>query len=329
MRTSSATSTLADDFGRTARGDDRALQRLRRRGKDLDFRRGERPVELLFNGDGREEPGRANPTMYPISDSGPYYAALLTGGKLDTKGGPVTNPDGQVLDDRAADPRPLRRRQLRRLGSRPRLLGGRRDARADPRLRLSRGQRRRRRAGQGPRARGRRVIREETQNGTDEPDDDRRAAKVGRDRVSEGVRQRRRDLDRREHPRPLRRRRAGLLPEMGPRQRQGADRQDVRRRRRHAESRSSTTTRTSTGSSRGSDTLVSEGTSHGEHQDGPWRAGVPEWGAGRWCDVFEIRDWKIQRCFIYLDPDYAGRTPTATPGSRSVPPPSSSHHGPP
>ena len=27
--------------------------------------------------------------------------------------------------------------------------------------------------------------------------------------------------------------------------------------------------------------------------------------AGRWCDVFEIRDWKIQRLFIYLDPDYA------------------------
>jgi hypothetical protein len=26
----------------------------------------------------------------------------------------------------------------------------------------------------------------------------------------------------------------------------------------------------------------------------------------RWCDVFEIRDWKIQRCVIYLDPDYAG-----------------------
>ena len=38
-----------------------------------------------------------------------------------------------------------------------------------------------------------------------------------------------------------------------------------------------------------------------------WRAGAPEHGAGRWCDVFEIRDWKIQRCFIYLDPDYAGK----------------------
>jgi hypothetical protein len=57
----------------------------------------------------------------------------------------------------------------------------------------------------------------------------------------------------------------------------------------------------------GSDLVVVEGTSHGEHAAGPWRAGVPEWAAGRWCDVFEIRDWKIQRCFIYLDPDYAGQ----------------------
>jgi hypothetical protein len=57
----------------------------------------------------------------------------------------------------------------------------------------------------------------------------------------------------------------------------------------------------------GSDVLVCEGTSHGEHQDGPWRSGVPDWGAGRWCDVFEIRDFLIQRVFIYLDPDYAGK----------------------
>jgi hypothetical protein len=56
-----------------------------------------------------------------------------------------------------------------------------------------------------------------------------------------------------------------------------------------------------------SDTIVAEGTSSGEHRDGPWRAGVPKWGGGRWCDVFEIRDWQIQRVFIYLDPDYAGR----------------------
>jgi hypothetical protein len=48
------------------------------------------------------------------------------------------------------------------------------------------------------------------------------------------------------------------------------------------------------------DTLACEGTSDGEHRDGPWRG-------SRWCDVFEIRDGLIRRCFIYLDPDYAGR----------------------
>ena len=54
----------------------------------------------------------------------------------------------------------------------------------------------------------------------------------------------------------------------------------------------------------GTDTFAVEGTSAGAHLDGSWRAGVSH--AGRWCDVFEIRDFLIQRCFIYLDPDYAG-----------------------
>lgn len=57
----------------------------------------------------------------------------------------------------------------------------------------------------------------------------------------------------------------------------------------------------------GTDLLVAEGTSHGEHVDGSWQAGSPEWGAGRWCDVFEIRNGKIHRLFIYLDPDYANK----------------------
>jgi len=69
-------------------------------GKDLDFKRGDRVVELLFNGDVKEEPGRANPTMWPISDSGPYYAALVVPGTLDTKGGPKTDTHGRVLDAR-------------------------------------------------------------------------------------------------------------------------------------------------------------------------------------------------------------------------------------
>ncbi|MDO6851674.1 nuclear transport factor 2 family protein [Priestia megaterium] len=53
------------------------------------------------------------------------------------------------------------------------------------------------------------------------------------------------------------------------------------------------------------DMVVVEGTSSGVTANGTeWRAGVTH--AGRFCDVFEIRDFKIQRLFIYLDPDYAG-----------------------
>ncbi len=53
------------------------------------------------------------------------------------------------------------------------------------------------------------------------------------------------------------------------------------------------------------DQVVVEGTSSGMTADNTeWRAGVTH--AGRWCDVFEIRDFQIQRLFIYLDPDYAG-----------------------
>jgi hypothetical protein len=69
----------------------------------------------------------------------------------------------------------------------------------------------------------------------------------------------------------------------------------------------------------GTDTFAVEGTSAGVHQEGPWRAGVNH--AGRWCDVFEIRDFLIQRCFIYLDPDYAGldtaRYPWLSAGGRN------------
>jgi predicted oxidoreductase len=36
--------------------------------------------------------------MYPFDSEGPYYAALLTGGNLDTKGGPATDAKARVLD---------------------------------------------------------------------------------------------------------------------------------------------------------------------------------------------------------------------------------------
>ncbi|KAA9005563.1 nuclear transport factor 2 family protein [Histidinibacterium aquaticum] len=57
----------------------------------------------------------------------------------------------------------------------------------------------------------------------------------------------------------------------------------------------------------GTDRFAVEGTSEGSHRDGPWMAGEPDYGAGRFCDCFEVRDGKIARLFIYLDPDYAGQ----------------------
>jgi hypothetical protein len=88
---------LAHDFAPNLKATIARFNDFARAGKDLDFHRGERQVEQLFNGATADPPG-PNPTMYPISDTGPYYAALMTGGNLDTKGGPMTNRHGQVLD---------------------------------------------------------------------------------------------------------------------------------------------------------------------------------------------------------------------------------------
>jgi 3-oxosteroid 1-dehydrogenase len=90
---------LAEDFAEQLRASIARFNQLAATGVDADFGRGERAVQQLFNGDVRDEPGRTNPTMWPISESGPYYAALVTGGTLDTKGGPKTTVDGQVVDD--------------------------------------------------------------------------------------------------------------------------------------------------------------------------------------------------------------------------------------
>ena len=42
--------------------------------------------------------GLKNPTMAPISSTGPYHCILVCGGTLDTKGGPKINARAQVID---------------------------------------------------------------------------------------------------------------------------------------------------------------------------------------------------------------------------------------
>jgi ketosteroid isomerase-like protein len=45
--------------------------------------------------------------------------------------------------------------------------------------------------------------------------------------------------------------------------------------------------------------VVAEGTSEGVLKTGE------KWTKSRWCDIFEIRNGKVQRLYIYLDPEYA------------------------
>jgi len=63
-------------------------------GVDADFGRGEAPVAQAWAGPIRRG---VNPTMYPLSPTGPYYAVLLGAGTLDSSGGPKTDASGAVL----------------------------------------------------------------------------------------------------------------------------------------------------------------------------------------------------------------------------------------
>ena len=67
-------------------------------GADLDFHRGEAPIEKANFGARRPGNDKPNMMMYPIRGAGPYYAVMAAGGTLDTKGGPKINGNAQVLD---------------------------------------------------------------------------------------------------------------------------------------------------------------------------------------------------------------------------------------
>jgi len=66
-------------------------------GIDEEFGRGSSSIELFRNGPARPGNDR-NPSMFPLSDKGPYYALILAPGTLDTKGGPAIDTHGRVLD---------------------------------------------------------------------------------------------------------------------------------------------------------------------------------------------------------------------------------------
>lgn len=77
------------------------------KGVDPEFARGETPSQVAFHLYGRKPVDNPYPnmTMHPIADKGPYYAAVLGAGTLDTKGGPIINEKAQV-EDAAGNPIP-------------------------------------------------------------------------------------------------------------------------------------------------------------------------------------------------------------------------------
>ena len=70
---------------------------LAKTGKDTDFGRGDNPIEHTFNGEAKPDNDTGNATMYPMATEGPYYATIVVAGALDTKGGPRTTTNGQIL----------------------------------------------------------------------------------------------------------------------------------------------------------------------------------------------------------------------------------------
>jgi succinate dehydrogenase/fumarate reductase flavoprotein subunit len=67
-----------------------------RNGKDEDFDRGDAPIDRFFHGEAKDNPF-PNPTMHPLSETGPYYATILAPSAIETKGGPRANASGQIL----------------------------------------------------------------------------------------------------------------------------------------------------------------------------------------------------------------------------------------
>jgi 3-oxosteroid 1-dehydrogenase len=69
-----------------------------RSGTDEDFHRGETTIELFMHGERADGNDLPNPTLHPLADTGPYYAAILAPGSIETKGGPKVSPRMQMLD---------------------------------------------------------------------------------------------------------------------------------------------------------------------------------------------------------------------------------------
>ena len=87
--------TLAPEFDANLEATLARFNAMAAEGKDLDFTRGETPIEKAWAQAPRE--GAITGAMHPFARSGPYHCIVLGPAALDTKGGPVTDERAQVL----------------------------------------------------------------------------------------------------------------------------------------------------------------------------------------------------------------------------------------
>lgn len=96
---------LADDFAENLVAEVEKFNGYAAAGVDEDFQRGDFGYDVLVpwgplastaNLDPYPSDDQPNSAMYPLSDEGPYYAFIMTAAAVDTSGGPVINPDGQI-----------------------------------------------------------------------------------------------------------------------------------------------------------------------------------------------------------------------------------------
>jgi hypothetical protein len=96
---------LAPGFASNLKRTVARFNELARSGVDTDFQRGQTRHEAAFHGPRRAGNDLPNPLMYPLAESGPYFAIILAAGTYGTRGGPEIDTNAQV---RRVDGSPIR-----------------------------------------------------------------------------------------------------------------------------------------------------------------------------------------------------------------------------
>ncbi|NHN39192.1 FAD-binding protein [Pseudomaricurvus alcaniphilus] len=99
--------SLSETFGENLEDTVERFNGFSRKGKDLDFQRGDHAYDRAWHlvwgrfkfNEQHKENEYPNITLHPFTRKGPYYAIILGPGVLDTNGGPMTDANAQVVNN--------------------------------------------------------------------------------------------------------------------------------------------------------------------------------------------------------------------------------------